>query len=837
MAFNINAYSRISGSANNDIITLADGTAAGAPCIYSYISLQDDIATISAADYFNPLASVLNLGDLFYIVGTDANNFFTVVSLSVQPPHVTVATGVVTGDVVGPASSVNNDIAVFNGTTGKIIKDGGVTIAAIQNGSIIYQASATGNDSYVVTLTPAPTALVNGFVVNFKTDVANTGGATLNVNGLGAVAIQKAGVALITGDLAANQIYSVVYNSTGPVWQLQSTSASSTSGPSSSTDGDVVLFNGTTGKILKDSNYAGANLPYAVLQNGAVIYSADTGAANAYVVTLSPVPAAYTTGMVINFKAANANTGASTVNVNGLGTKNITKEGATALAANDIVVGQLVTIIYDGTEFQITSNSGNFVNAPAALTEVSDTNVTLTLGGTPATALLQAVSITAGWSGTLAETRGGTHQSTYVLGDTLYASAANTLSKLAGNTTSGIQYLSQTGTGVVSAAPIWATISGGDITGAALTEVSDTNVTLTLGGTPATALLRAASITAGWTGLLATTRGGTGLGSYNQGDMLYASAANTLSALAKSTSGVQYINNQGTTNDPQWATISGGDITGAALTEVNDTNVTLTLGGTPATALLRAASITAGWTGQLALTRGGTNASLTASNGGLVYSTASAMAILAGTATANQIPLSGSNAAPSWSTATYPATTTANQLMYSSATNVVGGLATANSGTLVTSSSGVPSIVAMAADGDLLIGSSAGAPAVGNISGGTGAQVVNGHNTITISSTGTTINTQTASYGLVLADAGKIVEMNVGSANNLTVPLNATQAFAIGTIIDIVQFGAGKTTVVATGGVTIESQGGNLSLGGQYAGATLYKRGTDDWVLVGNLIA
>src|SRR5262245_12837573 len=48
------------------------------------------------------------------------------------------------------------------------------------------------------------------------------------------------------------------------------------------------------------------------------------------------------------------------------------------------------------------------VPSPAALTRVDDTNVTLTLGGTPATALLQAVSLTMGWTGTLAVSRGGT---------------------------------------------------------------------------------------------------------------------------------------------------------------------------------------------------------------------------------------------------------------------------------------------------------------------------------------------------------------------------------------------------------------------------------------------
>lgn len=62
-------------------------------------------------------------------------------------------------------------------------------------------------------------------------------------------------------------------------------------------------------------------------------------------------------------------------------------------------------------------------------------------------------------------------------------------------------------------------------------------------------------------------------------------------------------------------TIPGTDITGAALSRVNDTNVTLTLSGTPGSALLRAVSLTLGWLGQLGLGRGGTNADLSATGG------------------------------------------------------------------------------------------------------------------------------------------------------------------------------------------------------------------------------
>ena len=98
-------------------------------------------------------------------------------------------------------------------------------------------------------------------------------------------------------------------------------------------------------------------------------------------------------------------------------------------------------------------------------------------------------------------------------------------------------------------------------------------------------------------------------------------------------------------------------------------------------------------------------------------------------------------------------------------------------------------------------------------------------------------NRQTASYTLVLADAGKIVEMNVGSANNLTVPLNSSQAFVIGTEIQVLQYGAGQTTIVAASGVTLRSKSGQLKIANQFTGITLVKVGTNEWYVIGNLTA
>lgn len=117
------------------------------------------------------------------------------------------------------------------------------------------------------------------------------------------------------------------------------------------------------------------------------------------------------------------------------------------------------------------------------------------------------------------------------------------------------------------------------------------------------------------------------------------------------------------------------------------------------------------------LASGGTNANLTASNGGIIYSTASAMAVLSGTATAGQMLRSGASGAPSWSTATFPATatsagtilradgtnwvattatypttTTINRILYSSSSNTIGEISTTNGGILNANSSGVPSM-------------------------------------------------------------------------------------------------------------------------------------------------
>ncbi len=91
-----------------------------------------------------------------------------------------------------------------------------------QSNAARYAASTTGNDTYVATFSPAVVALVNGLELFVKVDTANTGAATLNPNSLGATSILRVdGSALADGDIPANGVAHLIYNSTTTAFRLQ----------------------------------------------------------------------------------------------------------------------------------------------------------------------------------------------------------------------------------------------------------------------------------------------------------------------------------------------------------------------------------------------------------------------------------------------------------------------------------------------------------------------------------------------------------------------------------------------------------------------------------------
>lgn len=106
-----------------------------------------------------------------------------------------------------------------------------------------------------------------------------------------------------------------------------------------------------------DNNFSNVNAAI----NNAITYSnyaLDTGSANNYVITITGQTTTYAAGIAFQFKATNTNTGASTLNVNAQGTQSIVRTDGSALSAGDILAGGIVSVMYDGTNFQLMNDAG-----------------------------------------------------------------------------------------------------------------------------------------------------------------------------------------------------------------------------------------------------------------------------------------------------------------------------------------------------------------------------------------------------------------------------------------------------------------------------------------------
>lgn len=128
--------------------------------------------------------------------------------------------------------------------------------------------------------------------------------------------------------------------------------------------------------------YAGSGVWYLLgaenyaknIQNNAYNYGVDTGAANAYVVSLLPAPTSYQAGLEINFRPVNSNTSlVCTINVNGLGVKNIRRgDGTLFLRLKDLQAGKLAKLVYDGTQFQLMNTEDLPINGENTVTHVTN---------------------------------------------------------------------------------------------------------------------------------------------------------------------------------------------------------------------------------------------------------------------------------------------------------------------------------------------------------------------------------------------------------------------------------------------------------------------------------
>ncbi len=102
-----------------------------------------------------------------------------------------------------------------------------------------------------------------------------------------------------------------------------------------------------------------------------------------------------------------------------------------------------------------------------------------------------------------------------------------------------------------------------------------------------------------------------------------------------------------------------------------------------------------------------------------------------------------------------------------------------------------------------------------------------------------TLNAQTGTtYTLVITDNGRLVTLSNAAAITVTVPLNATVAYATGAIINVQQIGAGQVTIQGASGVTITSTGATATTPktrAQYSAASIIKTGTDSWTVIGDI--
>jgi hypothetical protein len=100
------------------------------------------------------------------------------------------------------------------------------------------------------------------------------------------------------------------------------------------------------------------------------------------------------------------------------------------------------------------------------------------------------------------------------------------------------------------------------------------------------------------------------------------------------------------------------------------------------------------------------------------------------------------------------------------------------------------------------------------------------------------INAQTGTaYTPGTADVGKLVTLGNAAGETITIPANATTAFAIGDQLNFLNLATGTATFVAGGTAVIRSAGSKLKLTTQYAVCTCLKIDTDTWVMVGNVSA
>lgn len=203
-------------------------------------------------------------------------------------------------------------------------------------------AEDTGSvNTLSVAYSPPITNYSIGLPLHVKIRSTNTGPASIDAGG-GRVSIKKPnGAEMAANDLPAGGLAHLVYD--GTAFQMINF------GGAGGTGGGITVI----------------NIPYTV----------DTGTVNNVIANFSPAITSYSTGLIVMVKAANTNTGASTININGLGTRPIYAIGGSPeipFLPSDMMAGDVMILTYDGTRFWMTANPALNVNSTFNAANVTD---------------------------------------------------------------------------------------------------------------------------------------------------------------------------------------------------------------------------------------------------------------------------------------------------------------------------------------------------------------------------------------------------------------------------------------------------------------------------------
>lgn len=381
------------GTWNADVISILKG-GTGLSTLGTALQLLRVNSGETALEYFTPT----NTGTVTSIIAGTGLSGGTISTSG------TIALATAYGDTINPYASktANYFLAAPNGSAGSPVFRAIVAadIPTLNQNTTGTAATITGIYGGTITSSQITTGL--GFT---PYNATNPSGYTANVGTVTSVA------ALTLGTTGNDLSSTVATGTTTPVITLNVPTASATNrGALSSTD--WTTFNNKTSNVGTVTS-VGMTVPTGLTIGGTPITTSGT-----FALTLTGGYSIPTTSSQTNWDAAytdrnkwdggstglTATTGRTSLGATTIGDNLFTLTNPTAITFPRFNADNTVSAL-DASDFRTAIGAGTSTVTPSALTKTDDTNVTLTLGGTPGTSLLQAVSLTLGWTGTLADGR------------------------------------------------------------------------------------------------------------------------------------------------------------------------------------------------------------------------------------------------------------------------------------------------------------------------------------------------------------------------------------------------------------------------------------------------